>query len=100
MPRVDRERGILRTWEHLTRYGENGWLGCGVVVDPATLVDAREVGPDQLLVSRTPKGRPAAWYAGSGWDRGGELPDAAAWDRELEAFAARVRSPLEVEVVR
>ena len=34
VPRVDRERGIVRTWEHLTSYGENGWLGCGVVVDP------------------------------------------------------------------
>jgi hypothetical protein len=100
VPRVDRERGIVRTWEHLDRYGENGWLGCGLVVDPSAVVDARAVGADQLLVARTPRGRPATWYAGSGWDRGGEFPDAAAWDRHLDALAARLRSPLEVEVVR
>ena len=99
-PRVDRERGIVRTWEHQTRYGEDGWLGCGLVVDPQAVVDAREEGGSQLLVARTPRGQPAAWYAGSGWDRSGDFPDVAAWDRHLDAFAARLRTPLEVEVLR
>ena len=99
VPRVDRERGIVRTWEHLTRYGDNGWLGCGLVIDPGTVVDVVEQGGNQLVVARTPKGRPATWYAGSGWDRSGYFPDVAAWDRHLDAFAARLRSPLKVEVV-
>ncbi len=98
-PRVDREGGVVRTWEHQTRYGEDGWLGCGLVVDPAAVVDVREEAGNQLLVARTPKGRPATWYAGSGWDRSGHFADAAAWDRHLDAFAARVRSPLVVEVL-
>jgi pectinesterase len=100
VPRVDRERGIVRTWEHQTRYGEDGWLGCGLVVDPAVLVEAREEGGNQLLVARAPKGRPATWYAGSGWDRSGDFPDVAAWDRYVDAFAARLRSPLRVEVLK
>jgi hypothetical protein len=100
VPRIDRERGILRTWEHLTRYGENGWLGCGVVMDPAVIVDTREEGENQLVIARTPGGTPATWYAGTGWDGGGRFPDAAAWDRYLDAFVARLRSPLKVEVVR
>jgi hypothetical protein len=100
VPRVDRERGILRTWEHQTRYGDNGWLGCGVVVDPTGIVETREEGGNQLVITRTPAGAPATWYAGSGWDGSGRFPDAAAWDRHLDAFAARVRSPLRVEVVR
>jgi hypothetical protein len=99
VPRVDRERGVVRTWEHLTNYGDNGWLGCGLVVDPTVIVDAREEAGNQLVVARTPKGQPATWYAGSGWDRSGSVPDAAAWDRYLAAFAARLRSPLEVEVL-
>jgi hypothetical protein len=98
LPRVDRERGTVRTWEHLTRYGENGWLGCAVVVDPAAIVDVVEAGGSQLLVARTPRGAPATWFAGSGWDRSGDFPDEAAWDRHLDAFVARVRSPLVVEV--
>jgi Domain of unknown function (DUF4861) len=97
--RVDRERGVLRTWEHLTRYGDNGWLGCGVVVDPGTVVDVAEAGGSHLLVARTPKGAPAAWHAGAGWDRSGDFPDAAAWDRHVDAFVARLRSPLAVEVL-
>jgi hypothetical protein len=99
VPRVDRERGVVRTWEHLTNYGDNGWLGCGLVVDPTVIVDAREEAGNHLVVARTPKGQPATWYAGSGWDRSGSVPDAAAWDRYLAAFAARLRSPLEVEVL-
>jgi hypothetical protein len=99
VPRVDRERGLVRTWEHLTSYGDNGWLGCGLVIDPGTVVDVVEQGGNQLVVARTPKGRPATWYAGSGWDRSGYFPDVAAWDRHLDAFAARLRSPLKVEVV-
>jgi hypothetical protein len=99
VPRVDRERGVVRTWEHLTSYGDNGWLGCGLVIDPGTVVDVVEQGGNQLVVARTPKGRPATWYAGSGWDRSGYFPDVAAWDRHLDAFAARLRSPLKVEVV-
>jgi hypothetical protein len=89
----------VRTWEHQGSYGEGGWLGCGVVVDPAALVDAKEEGGNQLVVARTPEGQPATWYAGSGWDRSGDFPDVAAWDRHLDAFAARLRSPLKVEVV-
>lgn len=98
VPRVDRERGVVRTWEHQGRYGEDGWLGCGLVVDPAAVVEAKEEGGNQLVVARTPKGQPATWYAGSGWDKSGHFPDVAAWDRHLDAFAARLRSPLRVEI--
>jgi hypothetical protein len=99
-PRVDRERGIGRTWEHLTRYGENGWLGCGVIADPAVVVESRAEAGNQLVIARTAAGAPATWWAGSGWDGSGRFPDAAAWDRYLDAFAARLRSPLKLEVAR
>ena len=99
VPRVDRERGIVRTWEHQDHYGEDGWLGCGLIVDPASIAEVREEAGNQLVVARTDRGRPATWYAGSGWDRGGSIPDGAAWDRYLDAFAARLRAPLRVEVL-
>jgi unsaturated rhamnogalacturonyl hydrolase len=99
VPRADRERGVVRSWEHLTRYGENGWLGCAVVVDPAAVVDVAEAGGSQLLVAQTPRSGPATWWAGSGWDGSGDFPDEAAWDRHVNAFVARLRSPLAVEVL-
>jgi hypothetical protein len=98
-PRVDREKGVLRTWEPLTRYGDNGWLGCGVVFDPAQASEVAEQGGSQIVVSRTPRGRPATYWAGAGWDRSGDFKDVEAWDRHLDAFAARVRSPLAIEVL-
>jgi len=52
------------------------------------------------VVARAPAGAPAIWHAGSGWDGSGRFPDVASWDRYLDAFAARLRSPLRVEVVR
>jgi hypothetical protein len=99
VPRIDRERGLVRTWEHLTSYGDNGWLGCGLLVDPAAIVEVREEAGNQLVVARAPKGQSATWYAGSGWDRSGDFPDVAAWDRHLDAFVARLRTPLAVEVL-
>jgi pectinesterase len=99
-PRVDRERGIVRTWEHQTRYGEDGWLGCGIVIDPASIVDVKEEAGNQLVVARTPTGTPATWYAGSGWDRSGYFQGLADWDRHLDDLARRLASPLRVEVVR
>jgi hypothetical protein len=99
VPRIDRERGIVRTWEHQDHYGEDGWLGCGLFVDPAAVTDVREEAGDQLVIARAQRGRPAAWYAGSGWDRSGRFPDVAAWDRYLDSFVARLRSPLRIEVL-
>ncbi|MGE5125138.1 MAG: DUF4861 family protein [Betaproteobacteria bacterium] len=99
VPRIDRERGIVRTWEHQDHYGEDGWLGCGLLIDPAAVTDVREEAGDQLVIARTQRGRPAAWYAGSGWDRSGRFPDVGAWDRYLDSFVARLRAPLRVEVL-
>ncbi len=98
--RIDRERGFARTWEHLTRYGENGWLGCAVVMDPAQITETAEDKTSHLLVARTPAGTPATHYAGSGWDRSGDFKDVAAWDAYVEDFARRLRSPLKIEVAR
>ena len=70
------------------------YLSCG-----EGFVDVVEQAGNQLVVARTPKGRPATWYAGSGWYPSGYFPDVAAWDRHLDDFAARLRSPLNVEVL-
>ena len=101
VPRVDRERGIVRTWEHQAQLRRRtaGSAAASSSTRPPSSTRGEE-GGNQLVVARTPKGRPATWYAGSGWDKSGDFPDVAAWDRHLDAFAARLRSPLKVEVVR
>jgi hypothetical protein len=98
--RADRANGIVRSWEHQTRYGENGWLGCGLVAEPGAPVEVVEHDGNLLIVGKAAAGRPARYYAGSGWDGSGLFKDAADWDRYLDAFAARLRSPLRVEIAK
>ena len=43
-------------------------------------------------------GATLTYYAGSAWDRGGEIRDAAAWDAYLAQAAARLRAPVTVKV--
>jgi hypothetical protein len=67
-------------------------------MEPGQITEITEAGGNHLVVARTPRAQAATFYAGSGWDRSGDFKDASAWDRHLEAFAARLRSPLKVEV--
>lgn len=91
--RLDKPNGVIRTWEALLRYGDNGFLGCGVVADPKGVVDALDLDPNVLLVS---KGAPV-YYAGSGWDRG-DFPTVTSWDAYLDQFAQRLAAPLRIEI--
>jgi hypothetical protein len=96
---VQRQLAVLRTWEPFRDAAENGHLGCGVILDPAVLVDApAEADGNVLLVGAVGPDGVASYYAGSAWDRGGYVADVAAWDARLAAAAARVRSPVEVAV--
>jgi hypothetical protein len=90
-----KEQGILRTWEVVK---EAGHLGCGIVVDPAAIVDVAEADGNVLVVSGVPPASPAAYYAGFGWDRSGDFADMAAWDRYLDQFAQRLHAPLQVKL--
>jgi hypothetical protein len=38
------------------------------------------------------------YYAGFGWTQSGDFADLAAWDRYLDEFSRRLRSPIEVAV--
>jgi unsaturated rhamnogalacturonyl hydrolase len=43
-------------------------------------------------------GKPVVYYAGFGWDRSGDFADMAAWDRYLDQYSRRLRSPIEVTI--
>jgi hypothetical protein len=95
--RVERAAGIVRTWEPVAGEG-NGNMGCGVVLDPARIVEITEADGNHLVVAKVATGQPAVFYAGSGWDKGGDFAALADWDRHLDELARRVASPLKVEV--
>lgn len=94
--RVERGRGWLRTWEP-AKDGA-GHYGCGIVLDPAAIVDVTEADGNYLVLARTPKDGPAVYHAGFGWDRSGDFAGVENWDRALDEWARRLRAPLVVEV--
>jgi pectinesterase len=94
--RVDKEAGILRTWEPFSN--NNGSVGCGVIADVRDVAETPELDGNILIVTRVAGGTPAVYWAGSAWDRGGSITTAALWDRYLDEWAARLRTPVTVQV--
>ncbi len=93
-----RETGWISGWEAVAGQ-DNGNLGLAVVLpDPAAVADVTEDDLNRLIVVPLSKDAPTVHYAGSAWDKAGQIPDAAAWRRHVEAFAARVRQPVTVSV--
>lgn len=90
--RVDRANGVIRSWEPVK--DNAGMFGCAVIVDPENLVDVPEREGNQLIVARAP----AAYFVGSAWDRSGDFVEVADFDRLIDQWIQRQRSPLRVEV--
>jgi hypothetical protein len=93
---VDRDLGILRAWEPLAQDG--GSLGCAVIAAPGTFLDSRDADGNYLLRATLPPKGPPAYYAGSAWDRAGDITSAEAWDAYLSREARRLRAPVSVRV--
>ena len=91
--RVERAAGWLRAWGPVV--GGTGKFGCAIVIDPAAVIDMTEGDGNHLIVARTP----AVYYAGTGWDQSGDFAGMAEFDRYVEQWVQRIRSPLRVSVV-
>jgi hypothetical protein len=94
--RPDLKAGIVRSWQELTAYSKDGWMGCAIVVDPARAVATPELDGNILLTFRGP----GPYYAGTGWDRSGDFKTMADFDAHVASFASRLASPVVVEVVK
>jgi hypothetical protein len=90
--RTERNAGWMRTWGPVK--DNTGEFGCAVVLDPSAIVDMPESEGNQLAVARMP----AVYYVGSGWNRSGDFRGVEDFDRYVEEWAQRLRSPLRIEV--
>jgi hypothetical protein len=90
-----KESGVLRTWEAIKGAG---FLGCGIVMEPAAVRGTPEADGNVLVTTSVTPGKPVVYHAGFGWDRSGDFADLAAWDRYLYDFSRRLRSPIAVTV--
>lgn len=86
--------GWMSVWEKCS--GNNGNLGTGAVLDPATLRQMKqEAGHALAAVTATP-GKPVSYWAGAGWDKSGDFASADDWNLYLARFAQRLASPLKI----
>ncbi|HEX7828253.1 MAG TPA: DUF4861 family protein [Thermoanaerobaculia bacterium] len=90
--RVDRANGVIRNWEPVAQNA--GESGCAVIVAPASIVDVVEAEGNQLVVARTP----AVYWVGSAWNRSGDFVEVADFDRLIDQWTQRVRTPVRIEV--
>ena len=93
--KLDRERGIMRTWEPVHEGGE---LGQAVLLDPASLTDTAEDDHNYLVLSRIAPGAACVSYAGFGWTLAPDFRTVEDWDRYLSDEAARLRAPVEIKI--
>jgi hypothetical protein len=94
---TDKETGYISFWEPGTE--GNGYLGTGIIVDPKKIVDITSDAGHHLMVSKTTDlMTKAVYYAGAGWDKSGDFPQAEAWHTYVAEFALRLSNPIEVSV--
>jgi hypothetical protein len=88
--RVEKSAGWMRAWGPVV--GGTGHFACTIVLGAP--FETAESGDNHLVIAR----QPAAYWAGTAWDQSGDFPSVAHWDRYVEQWIARVKSPLQVEV--
>jgi rhamnogalacturonyl hydrolase YesR len=83
----DRDGGRMTYWS--PESAEHGTLGFAIAVDPKMLIGFTEDAEDYIVLVKVLPGQPFTYYMGSAWDRGGDVPDRAAWERLVagETFA-------------
>jgi hypothetical protein len=95
----ERRDGWLRTWEPLQK-GEEGNLGCAILMDPASIVDITQADGNYLIVAKGTASAPVSYYAGFGWDRSGDFAGLPEWEAYVRQFARRIASPLKINLVK
>lgn len=90
-------KGFFANWEPELK--PHGNTATAIVMAEDGVKDARY--QDQvLLLAPARAGEPFVWYAGAGWSRSGDFADAGAWERYVEQFTQRLKTPLKISVTR
>jgi hypothetical protein len=93
---TDQPNGVLRSWEPFS--GDSGHVGCAVINTSGPATGFAENATDRLLLSALPNGAPATYLAGFGWDKGGDVPDSAAWAAVVNDAVGDARNPVQVSL--
>ncbi len=89
-PLLDKGRGLASYWEPPA--GPNGSIACGILADPARVVDVLEADGHYLVLVRVTPGRPFVYYAGAGWSKSGDFATPTDWERYLREYPTRFKA--------
>lgn len=85
-------------WEKFSEGDGPGFIPVALVWAANTGGQFKQAEGHALTVAGLKAGQPFVYYAGAGWSKGLDFPDAATWNAYVKSFAARVNSPLRVTV--
>ncbi len=90
--RIDRDQGFIRSWGPVV--GGTGHYTCTLAFDPSSIDNITESGGNEVVIAKNP----SVYYVGTAWDESGDFATVADWDRYVEQWMQRIKSPLRVEV--
>ncbi|HEX5966487.1 MAG TPA: DUF4861 family protein [Pyrinomonadaceae bacterium] len=93
---VNAERGWVTIWQPVDK--NLGMQGLAVVLNSGEVEKLAEDARNNLIVLKPRTSFPVSYWAGFAWDRAGRIPSAEAWNKYVDEFAERLRSPIEVTV--
>ena len=88
--------GWLTMWEKVEKNA--GEQGLAIVVDSKEFEKQAEDKLNHLMLARVSDSGVATYWAGFGWDKAGQIPNAEAWTKYVDEFAQGLQSPVEVRV--
>ena len=96
---VNQENGWISYWEPF--FGSE--LGTAIVVTNSTMTSNNHYlttnkDESNLYVDMTTENDKVVYYAGFGWEKSGQFSSKSEWESYLNAFAERLKNPLQVTV--
>jgi len=92
----DKTNRWISLWGLTNEKEENGSLGTAIVASDEVFSGKLEDSIHVLLLGTAKMGIPLTYYTGAAWTRSGDISSAGEWNKYLEEFAVRLKSPLKV----
>lgn len=95
---LTREDNWTSLWEKFSEGDGPGFIPVGLVWPSGSGGQFKQAENHALVLVDLKPCQPFVYYAGAGWSKGPDFPDAASWNTYLKAFASRLDSPLRVKI--
>jgi len=89
----------ISLWGHTNEKEENGFLGTGVIISNGAFTRINKDSVHILLLGLARLGHSTTYYAGAGWTRSGDFNNVDEWNKYLNDFLLRLKSPLKIAII-